>query len=81
MGFTLNFARFGAKVGQNHRFLRIFEGKIPLLIALLVWDHQAAGSIPVTRTKKPLESADSRVFYFNLSKAGVNIWILKNYLF
>ena len=28
----------------------------------MVWDHQAAGSNPVTRTKKPLRSAISEVF-------------------
>ena len=28
-----------------------------------LWDHQAAGSIPVTRTKKPLESMDSSGFF------------------
>ena len=37
----------------------IFSGNCPYRS---VWDHQAAGSIPVTRTKKPLESSDSRGF-------------------
>ena len=29
-----------------------------------IWDVEAAGSNPVTPTKKPLESLDSRGFYY-----------------
>ena len=34
------------------------------LVARVVWDHQAAGSNPVTRTKNPLESMISEEFFF-----------------
>ncbi len=51
MDFTLNFAHFKVKVGQNHRFLGIFEGEIPLLIALLVWEQDVTGSSPIISTK------------------------------
>jgi hypothetical protein len=33
------------------------------LVARVVWDHQAAGSNPVTRTKSPLKSLISADFY------------------
>ena len=32
------------------------------LVARVVWDHQAAGSNPVTRTKNPLKSSISEDF-------------------
>ena len=34
------------------------------LVARVVWDHQAAGSNPVTRTKSPLKSTISADFYY-----------------
>ena len=34
------------------------------LVARVVWDHQAAGSNPVTRTKTPLKSLISEEFFF-----------------
>ena len=34
------------------------------LVERVLWEHQAAGSNPVTPTKKPLESSDSRGLFF-----------------
>ena len=34
------------------------------LVARVVWDHQAAGSNPVTRTKNPLGSMILEDFYY-----------------
>ena len=39
----------------------LFPG-VAQLVARVVWDHQAAGSNPVTRTKNPLESMISEDF-------------------
>ena len=36
------------------------------MVERVVWDHEAAGSKPVTRTRKPAEIASfQRVFYVN----------------
>ena len=42
------------------------------LVARMVWDHQAAGSSPVTRTKAPLKLLISEGLYlfFTLYDAG-----------
>lgn len=38
------------------------------MVERVVWDHEAAGSKPVTRTRKPAEIARfQRVFYVNYS--------------
>ena len=38
------------------------------MVERVVWDHEAAGSKPVTRTRKPAEIARfQRVFYVNCS--------------
>ena len=38
------------------------------MVERVVWDHEAAGSKPVTRTRKPTEIARfQRVFYVNCS--------------
>ena len=37
------------------------------MVARLLWEQDAAGSSPVTSTKKPLESSDSRGFFILFS--------------
>ena len=49
--FDHSLSHFHAKNKKN----RIYPG-VAQLGARVVWDHQAAGSIPVTRTKKAQES-------------------------
>ena len=44
------------------------------LVARVVWDHEAAGSNPVTRTKNPLISCEIRGFFNFLD-------IIRNYAF
>ena len=40
------------------------------LVERVVWDHEAAGSKPVTRTKKPLKSLISEVFCYFIVYCG-----------
>ena len=49
----------------QHKISYLFPG-VAQLVARVVWDHQAAGSNPVTRTKnplKPLVSEDFLLFF------------------
>ena len=40
------------------------------MVERVVWDHEAAGSKPVTRTKKPLKSLISEVFCYFIVYCG-----------
>ena len=47
---------------RNFQKAKIKYPGVAQLVARVVWDHQAAGSNPVTRTKNPLKSSISEDF-------------------
>jgi hypothetical protein len=47
---------------ENFQKEKIEYPGVAQLVARVVWDHQAAGSNPVTRTKNPLKSSISEDF-------------------
>ena len=59
---------------QSHDFRAIImTTKYPGVVQLVardIWEQDAAGSNPVTRTKKPLKSDDFRGFFFVYCGAG-----------
>ena len=49
------------------------------LVARLLWEQDAVGSSPATRTKSPLKSLISEGFFYSLSIAVQIPWYLHTY--
>ena len=56
----ISFDHISDHIGSN---FKISYPGVAQLVARLVWDQDAAGSNPVTRTKRPLISCEIRGFY------------------